>query len=328
MATKRTIKRSTETYVLSIGAALDEFIEEKQANNLAAKTINNYLQSIGYFLDFNELTRDSEVTEINQSQIFKWINTLKLEGVSPNSINHYLRDTRTFLYWCMAEERGYITPFKIKQVQAQEETPKLFSDEDLILLTEHPQRNNNRFTDWRNWAIVSWVLGTGNRAATIVEVKINDIDFRKKEITLAHTKNKKAQVLPLSSALEAVLKEYIKTWRADAPKDAYLFCNVGEEKLTTNALQNSFAKYCKEKGVSHTNIHGLRHNLAKNWVMTNGNQFKLQKVLGHSTLDMTKRYVNLFSEDVKEGYDSHSALDTIARKKRRTQAVKKNPWDD
>ena len=51
--------------------------------------------------------------------------------------------------------------------------------------------------------------------------------------------------------------------------------------------------------------------------------FALQKILGHSTLEMTKRYVKLFSDDIKEDYDKYSPLDTIKRNGKRTQLVKR-----
>lgn len=326
MALKRTIKRTVETVTPTFREAFDEFIMEKEAHNLSPATIKNYKQSYEYFISFNRYNEDEDTVDcVSQADFYKWMNTMKLDGVKPTSINHYIRDTRAFFYWCMDLDRKYIEPaFKIKQAEGQEEQLKLFPDDELALLLEKPERSNNKFTDWRTWAVCNWVLGTGNRAATIVDVQIGDIDFKKKEIALRHTKNKKAQIIPLSSSLEVVLKEYIKMWRKGAPPEAYLFCNVGEEKLTTNALQNSFGKYCKARGATHTNIHGLRHNFAKGWVKNNGNMYALQKILGHSTLDMTRKYVNLFSEDIKEDYDRFSPLDSIKRKQKRTQTVKKN----
>ena len=323
MARKQVVKRTMEEELVTIGAALEEFLIEKEAHNLSPKTIKNYKQSIDYFLDFHNLPLDTPLEEITQTHFYKWIGELKFSN-KPTSINHYLRDCRTFFYWCMDTDRKYMTPFKIRQIEAQEEQIKLFPDDELALLLEKPQRSNNKFTDWRTWVICNWVLATGNRCATIVDVKVGDIDFRRKEIHLGHTKNKRAQIIPLSSSLETILKEYLKMWRdGGKDKEAWLFPNVGDEQLTTNALQNSFNKYCKARGCTHTNLHGLRHNFAKGWVKNNGNMYALQKILGHSTLDMTRKYVNLFSEDIKEDFDRFSPLDSIKRKQKRTQTVKR-----
>lgn len=325
MAVKRKIKKSTGYDLIPLGMAFDEFIQEKEARNLSQATIRNYIQSFEYFMDFNELSRDDNTTdEINIGMFHHWIGSMKLDGVKHTSINHYLRDCRAFFYWCMDEDRKYITPsFKIHLVEGQEEQLKLFSDEDIALLLEKPRRNDS-FVVWRTWAIVNWVLGTGNRASTICDVRLNDVYYAKKEIALGHTKNKKAQIIPLSSSLETVLKEYCRMWRKEAEIDGWLFPNVGEEQLTTNALRHAFAKYCDDRGVEQTNIHGLRHNFAKGWVRNNGNMFALQKILGHASLDMTRKYVKLFSEDIKEDFDRFSPLDTIKRGAKRTQKVRRN----
>lgn len=324
MAIKRTVKRSSDADVIMLFEAFEEFKTEKEAHNLAKSTLMNYEQSFELFSQFAGYGDKTSTEEVNKQVIYQWINTLKLKGVKHSSINHYLRDIRTFLYWCMDNDRKYIDPaFKIQLLEGQEEPIKLFSDEELDALLEKPRKKDS-FAEWRTWAIVNWVLATGNRAATICEVKITDVNFSKKEITLAHTKNKKAQYIPLSSSLETVLKEYIRMWRKEAPIDGWMFPNVGEEKLTTNALRLSFGRYCTNRGVEKSNIHGLRHNFAKGWLRNNGNMFVLQKILGHSTLDMTRRYVKLFSEDIKEDYDRFSPLDTIKRGSKRTHKVERS----
>lgn len=324
MAMKRAVKRSSGAYDIILDEAFEEFISEKNAHNLSESTLNNYRQSYDFFSKSAGYTDKTKTEEVNLQAIYKWINSLKLNGIKHTSINHYLRDVRCFLYWCMDSDRKYIDPpFKIKQIEGQEEQIKLFSDEELEALLIKPRKQDS-FAEWRTWAIVNWVLATGNRASTICEVKITDVNFSKKEITLAHTKNKKAQYVPLSSSLETVLKEYIRMWRKEAPIDGWMFPNVGEEQLTTNALRLSFGRYCKNRNVEKTNIHGLRHNFAKGWIRNNGNMFVLQKLLGHSTLDMTRRYVKLFSEDIKEDYDRFSPLDSIKRGSKRTKKVERS----
>lgn len=324
MAVKRTIKKSVGYDSITLIEAFEEFIQEKEARNLAQDTLDNYATTLKVFMrtcGFDELTTTDEVT---LSHVYKWTNSMKLEGKKISSINHYLRDLRAFLRWCMDADRAYINPpFKIQMMEGQEEQLKLFSDEELELLLEKPRRSDS-FVDWRTWAITNWVLGTGNRAATICDIRISDISFSKKEIILGHTKNKKAQIIPLSSSLEVVLKEYIRMWRKEADANSYLFCNVGEEKLSTNALKHAFARFCKSRGVERTNIHGLRHNFAKGWVKNNGNMFVLQKILGHSSLNMTRKYIRLFNEDIKEDFDKFSPLDTIKRQSKRTQSVRRS----
>ena len=322
MGVKNKIQRSN-AHGISIGIAFRKFIEEKEASNLAAPTMRSYKQSYYYFKLFNSLTDETNVAEINQSHFFNWIATMKANGVRPASINHYLRDCRAFFYWCMDASRGFIKPFKIAMIKSQEEVMKCFKDDDIMILLAKPKASAS-FSEWRTWAIVNWVLGTGNRSATICDVQIGDIDYKCKEITLRHTKNRRLQIIPLSSSLELVLKEYTRIWLSNASPEDWLFPNIGAEQLTTNALRHSFSKYCKSRGVEQTNIHGLRHSFARDWIRNNGNMFALQKILGHQTLEMVRNYVKLSVEDVKEDFDLYSPLDNIKRGNKRTHIIKRN----
>lgn len=322
MGVKRKIAKPTDEGIVFLYEAFEEFILEKEVRNLAPATIKNYELTFRLFCEFNEFDDNTTTDEANSKAVYHWINTMKQQDVKITSINHYLRDLGTFMHWCMDLDRAYIEPFKMPKLETQEEPPKAFTDEELELLLEKPRKNDS-FAVWRTYAIVNWVLGTGNRASTICDVKIKDINFHRKEITLSHTKNKKSQIIPLSSSLETVLKEYIRMWRKGAGLFDYLFPNIGEEKLTTNALRLSFARYCKDRGCEHTNIHGLRHSFARGWVKNNGNQFALQKILGHSKLTMTSKYVKLYSEDIKDDFDKFNPLDTIKKSARRTQSIKR-----
>ena len=73
-----------------------------------------------------------------------------------------------------------------------------------------------------------------------------------------------------------------------------------------------------------TSIHLFRHTFAKNWIMGGGDIFRLQKILGHSTLDMVKQYVAIFGGDLKRDYDRFSALDQAraSSEDRRGQTIK------
>lgn len=315
---KRTIKRNFSADEILLLEAFEDFIDAKEAQNLSPATIRNYKQSNNFFFTYFEVNEETPVSIIEEKLIFQWINHMKKEDLSINAINHYLRDTRTFFYWMM--ERDYIEPFKIKLLEVQEEMPKHFTDEELVLLLEKPSKKAG-FTEWRTYTIICFILATGARPSTICDIRVNDIDFSRKEIVYRHLKTKQAMVVPLSDALATTLKLYIRMWRQGGE---YLFCNVGDEKLTTNALRLSFQRYCKSRDVNKTNIYGLRHSFARGWIKNNGNTFALQKMLGHSDIAMTKHYVKLYAEDLKEGLEDFTVLDNMTKAKKRTKKVERS----
>lgn len=319
---KRKITKSNAAVQLTIGDAFDEFMSEKALLGRSKPTLDNYVTSLGYFLYYNNFDMATPVAQLDKQSFLNWLAAMRNNGTKHTTINHYLRDVRAFAYWCMDAERAYIAPeYKIKQVSGQEPAIKSFKIEDIQLLLAKPKRNDD-FGEWRTWAIVNWIMATGNRSATICEIKIEDVNFKTKMIFLRHTKNKQYQSVPLSTELSHQLREYINLWLKDAAPSDYLFPSVTGEALTTNALRISFRRYTHARGVNQTNIHGLRHSFADLSLDTGRNPFELQKMLGHTTLDMTRRYIRYNEKKTEKDFDKHTPLDNMnkaASRKRKIQ---------
>lgn len=302
--------------------AFEEFEIEKEVHNVAPSTLRNYRQSYYYFKEFNGFDEDTvKVNDIKPTDFHEWIYAMETDGVSGNSINHYLRDIRAFLYWCMDSERGYIEkPFKIHLVKVAEEIPKTYTDEEIKALLAKP-RAGDTFAEWRTWAMVNWFYSTGNRTSTVCKVKLEDIDFDTRKVVLRHTKTKKAQVSFLSASLVKALNDYRAKWDVDST--GYLFPDREGYELTANALRHAYSKYCKDRGVEHTNLHGLRHTFAKNFIKSGGSPAALQKILGHSTPTQTLHYVNMFEEDVRKEAEEHNPLEIAKRGTVRETRIKR-----
>ena len=100
--------------------------------------------------------------------------------------------------------------------------------------------------------------------------------------------------------------------------DDFLFCDVYGGELTENALRHAVANYNKSRGVNSTSVHKFRHTFARKYLMDcGGNAFTLQKLMGHSTLNMTKRYCALYDADIARDYDMHSPLTQIKKDRER-----------
>lgn len=324
MGTKRRLKANVNAAgIVPVLEAFEEFVSQKEAENKSEKTIHNYKQSFSFLRDYYGWDGDTEFNEISSKTFYQWIQHELKEELRPASINHYLRDLRTFFNWAIDKE--YMRPLESTfkwQISGQEELPKVLDDEEVAKLLEKPDRRA-RATEWRCWAVVNLILATGVRADTVVNIAIDDVVFNREEIHIRKTKNKKASILPLSPALANVLKEYIRIWRSD-PESEWLFPDLGENKLTYNALRQSYVKYCEIRDVKNTSIHALRHTYAKGFILNGGNPLTLKNILGHSSMRMTEHYVKLFSADLKRDYEDYSPLDVIQKKKRRTQKLKKN----
>ncbi|MDL2219375.1 tyrosine-type recombinase/integrase [Ruminococcaceae bacterium OttesenSCG-928-O06] len=304
---------------LTITELFEEFIVEKESNGLSPATIYHYGKSFDKFLQFTgkEITMDCTDSKLIQ----RFIKLLQKDGLKHTSINHYLRDIRVFLYWCM--ENHYLPRYTIKELKGQEEAIITYTDEEMSKLLKRPHKNAS-FTEWRSWAAINYLYATGNRAQTLCCIQMQDICFTQKDIHLRHTKNKRAQVIPMSNALCSVLREYIRIWRRNTLPSDYLFCNITATQLTTDALAHSINVYNKKRGVNKRGVHRFRHSFSRQYILNTGNVLKLQKILGHSTLEMTQRYVNIFDDDLRADFEAANPLDNHIVKHGRKWNIDKN----
>lgn len=282
---------------------------EKKAMGLSEATIENYELSLKRFLQALEYD-DLNLCDLNKDLIIAFVEEMQERDLRIDTINHYLRDIRTFLNWGARE--GYIDRLEIKLVKGQQAVKETYTEEELQILLKKPLSDN--YCEWRSWAIINWILSTGNREKTVCNIRMKDIDFQAREIVLAATKNKKSQIIPMSTELLFVIRQFVRDFRSDAEPEDYLFCNVAGEYLTENALRLAISDYNRGRGVNRTGIHALRHTFAKYWIKNGGDVFRLQKMLGHSSLEMTRRYVNMFTSDLAEGFDDVNPLDRMRRK--------------
>ena len=320
MGVKRKLTKAVQREVY-IEEVFQDYLAEKKALNKSPATITSAMGSFKLWYEYLDSKAFSLLMkDVEPTYVYSFCNHFLNEDMKPTTLNHYLRDIRAFLYWTM--EKNYIEKFAIKMVKEQEVIKETYSDEEKLRLIARPA-NSASFVEWRTWAIVNWILATGNRASTVCSIKLGDINYRKREIVINKSKTNKALILPLSPALATVLTEYVRRWRAESGDNAFLFPNIGDEELTVNALKHSIAKYNRDRDVAITSVHALMHTFAKDWIRNTGDVFRLQKMLQHSTLEMTRRYVNMFSEDLKEGFEEYNPLDKLKKNSSRTQRVKR-----
>ena len=208
--------------------------------------------------------------------------------VSPISKQHYARDLRCFLYWCQREE--LIPEFRVSLPKAQETTPKIISKEDVNALLFKPGKS---FTDQRIYTAICLILATGLRSRSVVNIKVEDLDFENKVICVHQTKSKKAIILPMTDKLYAILHKYTKKYELGE----YLFPKNDGAKMESEGLQKAYKKYAKKRGVPY-GLHALRHYYATEAVRHGVTPFALQRILGHSSIDITMKYVNLVNGDL------------------------------
>jgi len=156
------------------------------------------------------------------------------------------------------------------------------------------------------WLLYKLTTYTGMRAGEVAGLRWEDIDFDTNIITVQRsydgpTKNEIIRRIPVFD----VVRSDLSAWALKAQRMPVVFPNqrgrmhgpsarVFQEVLHRVLDRAEFPTVeIRGKQRSYITFHGLRHTFASHWMMRAGNLFKLQRLLGHKTIEMTQRYSHL-----------------------------------
>lgn len=163
-------------------------------------------------------------------------------------------------------------------------------------------------------ALYATAVFTGLRQGELAGLKWSDVDFEKRLMTVQRsfdgpTKSGDVRHVPILDSLLPMLR----AWRLQSPlvwvfpnengtmqkESARIFQEVFHRVLT-RAKFPKIEQYGKQR--HYIVFHDLRHTFASHWVMNCGDIFKLQKILGHKSVQMTMRYAHLAPEAFASDY--------------------------
>jgi integrase/recombinase XerD len=265
------------------------------------------LEPFGRYLESAVGTDDpSAVTERNVLDFLRLLGDEGFEGrpaVGARRLNHYREGLYRFYLWL--QERGCVTHNPVARVKKMREPKKLIqalSAAQIAALLEQPDRH--RFIGLRDYCFLLLLLDTGLRLSEALGLRISDLDLDQMSAKVLGKGNKERRVA-LSPRLLAELKPYLRKREAalavlglpDAPR---VFPNDVGGRLCSKAMQQRLKRYGAAAEIRGVRVspHTLRHTYALSFVRSGGDPFTLQKILGHSSLETTRRYCELAEADV------------------------------
>jgi len=148
--------------------------------------------------------------------------------------------------------------------------------------------------------------GCGLRLSEVLALRVGDIDGERRLLRIEQGKGAKDRLVPLSPTLLEALRAY---WRLYRPRE-WLFSGRCGEALSPTALQKAYTRAKRQAGITKPGgIHALRHAYATHQLAAGLNVERLQRLMGHSSIQTTLRYVH-WLPSAREG---EGALDLIAQ---------------
>lgn len=292
---------------LTISEALKRFTTYNNAKSLSPETIQFYQTKLQNFIVF--LNSDILVNSINLSTIESFTISLKERGLSPAAINTHLRSIRAFINYCA--KNGWCNQFTVSLVKQPQKPKEPYTQEELDKLLRKPNMKKSSFAEYRTWVIVNFLLATGCRVSTLLAMRREDVNTAAATVHYRHLKSGEEQTVPLSKTMCVIFDEYfsIRNWKLDD----FVWLSSFEVPMTINSLESSIRQYNLNRGVQKTSIHLFRHTFAKMYIQAGGDPFRLQKLLNHKDLTMTRLYVNLYGNDLSLNYDRLNPLEQMSQ---------------
>lgn len=295
--------------LLDLSSAADIFIDSCRFRNLSPNTIIFYRDRLKVFRGFCERASGSrDISAISTGVIRDFIVWLMEQGVSAKTINHNLQALRTFFNFLVDE--GFLAHSPAERVRPQKVGKRMvrtLSREQISLILDTCDRS--RFIGLRNYTIILILFDTGLRVSELASLLLSDIDWHSNLLRVVGKGDKERHV-PLGATVRKALREYLMR-RATVEQEEHLFLNQFGQPMNRHSIRKEVVKVAASAGIGGVRVtpHIFRHSFAKEWIISGGDPFSLQMILGHTTQQMVSRYVTLAKEDLKFQHRKHSPVD-------------------
>ena len=300
-------KRTTISPSTTFSEGYEQFMLRCRAKNLRENTIKTYEQHLNQLRRFLiENQHPMLLAEITTNDLRLYIAELMSSGVSDVTVASRVRTVKVFFNFLASEEILPDNPVdKLEKIKVDEPGIFVLNAGQIKRLLKQPDQK--QFAGFRDYVIMCVMLDTGIRLSELLSLRIKD--YVGSHFILEHTKNRKRRVLPVGKRLQELMNKYLAI-RAGDPNE-YLFCNVLDEHLKPRTLQERIKNYGKQANIEGVRVspHTLRHTFATQYLLNGGDMVSLQEILGHSSLEMVRRYVNYLHEDIQRQHKKFSPLD-------------------
>jgi len=321
---------------LTLSQAIRGYLLDANARRLSSRTIETYT---GIFRRFQEFTGDPPLASIQPNQIRRFLAHIAKTPIghgpikrpdrtpSDKTILNYYTALSALWTWCVDE--NLVDTHVVQAVSRPEPESRAihpFTETDvraMLAVLDRSRRytrpgkresNHARPTADRDRMLILLLLDTGIRASELCisprrragGLHVGDVDLENHRLRV-FGKGSKERYVPISPRTGKAVWRYLLD-RPDALPDEFLVIGREGIPLTTSGLYQLIKRIGERAGVPDAHPHRFRHTFAVNFLRNGGNIYALQNILGHSTLEMVRRYVELAEADVANAHRRASVV--------------------
>ena len=303
---------------LKLSQVVQGYFINTHARQLSSHTIADYENILSKFSAF--LKKDYLMSEITSTHVGMFLGSHA--GLKKKTILNYHTGLSALWNWALSE--GYVDENivrRIKPPKPEERVIEPYTLEEVKLMLASVERTKRYTRPGQGWqdratlaperakAMILFLLDTGVRAEELCNIRVGQVDKRLMRVKI-FGKGAKDRYVSFSPRTAQALWKYLAT-RDNVKDDQYLFSSrrsSASGQLTRGRVLKLLVEIGSRAGVKGVNVHRFRHTFAISYLRNRGDVYTLQRLLGHSTLDMVKRYLAIVQTDIENAYNLASPV--------------------
>lgn len=258
-----------------------------------------------------------DVERITRTDFYELMGRMQERGHAPGGIHATMRGLRAIFNWAFEEDMIEKNPVqKVKMPSVPRKLQQAVQPDvarKVLALTEEDGKYKTR-----NRAIVTVMYDTGLRLSEVAALELTDIDLKDGVITVQSGKGGHMRRVPVGNEVIKTLSKYIRIRKPKIPGEQRLWLGRTGEPLTKWGIILILDEYAERLGIDRSGIapHAWRRGFAVEFLRNGGELFALQQILGHTNLEMTRKYVNYLPGDLKKNHTVVSPMDRLHNKRK------------
>jgi site-specific recombinase XerD len=274
----------------------ERYLRHKYRLNLQAGTLKGSISFLVAFLSFLKCTGTTDLEKLTREDLGAFIEHLQELGLQASTVASRVKQVKAFVRFLI--EEAVLQP----QVLSKRLTIKVPESLPRAIPPEHLRGVLEVIEDLRDRAMVVVLLRTGMRIGELLTTTVNEVLIEERKILIYEAqKNRLGRVVYLSDDAIDALKAWLR--KRDPRKD-YLFYAQGRKTMCYTTARTIFHRYLLKAGLAHKgySLHSLRHTFATELLNAGMRLECLQVLLGHASLQMTRRYARLSDKTREQEY--------------------------
>jgi len=285
---------------------VEQYLRHKYRRNCKANTIRQAAISLEQFLLFFAKRGNTALEQLSREDIEAFVEMLQDRGLKPTTVNTRLRNVYAFVRYLIIEYTGFDWGLMERKVKLKlpDRLPRAIDPQHLDQLL-------CAIDECRDRALIMLLLRTGMRIGELLNCKLQDIDLNEQKILIYQSdKTSVGRVVYYSTDAQQALLAWLRV--RDVGRQ-YLFYGQKDKPLCYEAARAIFHRCLQKADLQYNGytLHCLRHSFATGLLNAKMPLECLRVLLGHSNLEITRRYARLSDKTREEEY--FTAMDRILK---------------